>query len=191
MARLNIVIASTRPGRVGHVIGNWFTGVAIAHGSFEVNVVDLAELNLPFHDEPGQPVEGGPYVHEHSRRWSETTEAADAFVFVMPEYNRGYSAPLKNALDYLYREWQHKPVGFVSYGMTSAGLRAVEQIKPVVSTLKMIPVPEAISIHLRQSIDASGALTPTAGMVHSGEGMLDELRLLTDALAPLRATAKA
>jgi NAD(P)H-dependent FMN reductase len=191
MARLNVIVASTRPGRVGHVIGDWFTGIATAHGAFDVHVVDLAELDLPFHDEPGAPVEGGPYLHEHTRRWSETTDAADAFVFVMPEYNRGYSAPLKNALDYLYREWHYKPVGFVSYGMTSAGLRAAEQIKPVVSALKMTPVPEAVSIHLRQALDTGGALMPTAAMAESARGMLDELRLMTDALATLRAAAAA
>ena len=191
MARLNVIVASTRPGRVGHVIGDWFTGIATAHGAFDVHVVDLAELDLPFHDEPGQPVEGGPYLHEHTRRWSETTDAADAFVFVMPEYNRGYSAPLKNALDFLYREWHYKPVGFVSYGMTSAGLRAVEQIKPVVSTLKMTPVPEAVSIHLRQALGTGGALMPTAAMEESARSMLDELRLMTDALATMRVATSA
>lgn len=191
MARLNVIVASTRPGRVGRVIGDWFTGIATAHGAFDVHVVDLAELDLPFHDEPGQPAEGGPYLYQHTRRWSETTDAADAFVFVMPEYNRGYSAPLKNALDYLYREWHYKPVGFVSYGMTSAGLRAVEQIKLVVSALKMTPVPEAVSIHLRQALDTGGALVPTAAMAESARGMLDELRLMTDALVTVRAAAAA
>jgi NAD(P)H-dependent FMN reductase len=107
-------------------------------------VVDLASLHLPFHDEPHQPSEGGPYLHEHTRTWSRIVQGSDAFVFVMPEYNRGYSAPLKNALDYLYVEWHHKPVGFVSYGMTSGGLRAAEMIKPVVTALKMIPIPDAV-----------------------------------------------
>ncbi|QGQ18042.1 NADPH-dependent FMN reductase [Cellulomonas sp. JZ18] len=191
MPRLNVVVASTRPGRVGHVVGDWFRDLAVAHGAFDVHVVDLAQLDLPFHDEPGQPVEGGPYVHEHTRRWSETTDAADAFVLVMPEYNRGYSAPLKNALDFLHREWHHKPVAFVSYGMTSAGLRAVEQITPVVVALGMTPVPRAVGIHLRQALDATGALVPTTAMASAADGMLDELRLLADALAPLRAAAAA
>lgn len=189
MPRLNVIVASTRPGRVGHVIGDWFTGVAVAHGGFDVHVVDLAELDLPFHDEPGQPVDGGPYAHEHTRRWSATTAAADAFVLVMPEYNRGYSAPLKNALDYLYQEWQYKPVGFVSYGMTSAGLRAVEQIKPVVSALKMVPVPEAVSIHLRQTVDVEGVLTPTAAMAGAARGMLEELSLMTELMSAARVAA--
>ena len=75
---------------------------------------------------------------------------SDAFVLVMPEYNRGYSAPLKNALDYLYLEWHHKPVGIVSYGMTSGGLRAADLIKPVLVALKMLPVAESVVVHLRQ-----------------------------------------
>ncbi|MEV4413024.1 NAD(P)H-dependent oxidoreductase [Catellatospora sp. NPDC049609] len=189
MPRLNVIVASTRPGRIGHVIGDWFAATATAHGGFDVHVVDLAELDLPFHDEPGQPVEGGPYAHEHTRRWSTLTEAADAFVFVMPEYNRGYSAPLKNALDYLYREWHRKPAGFVSYGMSSAGMRAVEQLKPVVSALRMVPVAEAVNIHLRQAVTADGALAPTPAMTGAARGMLDELRLLTEVLTATRVAA--
>ena len=131
MPRLTVIAASTRPGRVGRQIADWFAALAIADDRFDVALVDLAELDLPFHDEPNQPSDGGPYLFEHTQRWSRIVEGSDAFVLVMPEYNRGYSAPLKNALDYLYLEWHHKPVGIVSYGMTSAGLRAAEMIKPV------------------------------------------------------------
>lgn len=187
--RLNVVVASTRPGRVGHVIGAWFAGVAAGHGGFDVHVVDLAELDLPFHDEPGQPVDGGPYAHEHTRRWSETTDAADAFVFVMPEYNRGYSAPLKNALDFLYREWHHKPAGFVSYGMSSAGMRAVEQLKPVLGALRMVPLAESVNIHLRQAVDTDGALVPNPAMLAAARGMLDELRLMAELMSAARVAA--
>jgi NAD(P)H-dependent FMN reductase len=189
MLRLNVIVASTRPGRVGRHIADWFTEIAVQHDGFDVHMADLAEVNLPFHDEPNQPVDGGPYRHEHTLRWSAMTAAADAFVLVMPEYNRGYSAPLKNAIDYLYLEWLYKPVGFVSYGMASAGLRAVEMIKPVLTTLKMMPVPEAVSIHLRQALDADGHLVPTPGMATASKTMLDELHLLAGALAPIRKLA--
>ena len=94
-------------------------------------------------------------------------------------------------MDYLYTEWHYKPVGFISYGMASAGLRAAEQIKPVVSALKMTPVPEAVSIHLRQALDADGNLMPTDAMAESAHVMLDELCLMTDALVTVRATATA
>ena len=122
--RLQVVIASTRPGRIGPVVGDWFVQQAKAHGAFDVEVTDLAELNLPFHDEPNHPMTGH-YEHEHTREWSRIVDAADAIVFVMPEYNYSFSAPLKNALDYLNREWAYKPVAFVSYGGISGGMRAV------------------------------------------------------------------
>ncbi|MEV5690840.1 NADPH-dependent FMN reductase [Micromonospora globbae] len=189
MPRLNVIVASTRPGRVGRRIGDWFTEVATRHGAFDdVRLVDLAEVALPFHNEPHHPSEGR-YVYRHTRRWSETTAAADAFVFVMPEYNYGFNAPLKNAIDHLYREWQHKPVGFVSYGMTSGGLRAVQMIKQVVTTLKMVPVNEAVTIFLRQALDESGALIPDAGRDAAADVMLDEIARLSAALSTLRVPA--
>lgn len=184
--RLTVITASTRPGRVGRQIADWFTAVAVEHAEFEVRLADLAEIDLPFHDEPDAAVEGNPYQHEHTQRWSEMIGASDAFVIVMPEYNRGYSAPLKNALDYLYNEWNDKPVGFVSYGMSSAGMRAVEQIKPVVGALKMIPIADSVSIHLRQALDADGALTADSRRDGAARGMVDELYRLTAALATLR-----
>ncbi|MFG2099179.1 NADPH-dependent FMN reductase [Micromonospora echinaurantiaca] len=189
MPRLNVIVASTRPGRVGRRIGDWFTAAATAHGAFdEVRLVDLAEVALPFHDEPHHPSEGR-YLHQHTREWSATIAAGDAFVFVMPEYNYGFSAPLKNAIDYLYTEWQYKPVGFVSYGMTSGGLRAVQMIKQVVTTLKMMPANEAVTVFLRQALDDAGELEPDPGRDAAAEGMLDEVARLTAALAPLRVPA--
>ncbi|MEH1122951.1 NADPH-dependent FMN reductase [Micromonospora sp. CPCC 206061] len=188
MPRLTVIIASTRPGRIGGRVADWFTGIARDHSGFDVSVADLAEINLPFLDEPHHPSEGR-YLHEHTRRWSATIAEADAFVFVMPEYNFGFSAPLKNAIDYLYHEWQYKPVAFVSYGMTSAGLRAVQMIKQVVTTLKMMPVTEAVSIPLRQAVDADGQLQPTAGMHSTAVAMLDELQRLTAAFATVRVPA--
>jgi NAD(P)H-dependent FMN reductase len=130
--RLLIIIASTRPGRVGLPVGQWFHERATSHGGFEVEVADLAEWNLPFMDEPNHP-RLRQYTQPHTQRWSATVDRADGFVFVMPEYNNGFNAPLKNAIDYLYQEWQYKPVGFVSYGGTSGGLRAVQMAKLVVT----------------------------------------------------------
>jgi NAD(P)H-dependent FMN reductase len=110
-----IVIASTRPGRVGLPIAEWFRDHAADHGGWELDVADLAELDLPLMDEPNHP-RLQRYEHAHTIAWSERVAAADAFVIVMPEYNHSFTAPLKNALDYLHVEWQHKPVGLVSYG---------------------------------------------------------------------------
>jgi NAD(P)H-dependent FMN reductase len=162
------VVARTSPGRLRHT------------------PVDLAELDLPFHDEPNQPADGGPYLHEHTRRWSEIVRGSDAFVLVMPEYNRGYSAPLKNALDYLYVEWHHKPVGLVNYGMSSAGLRAGAQITPVLLALKMVPVADPVVLPLRKVIDGDGRLIPTPAMARAAQLMLDELHRLAVVLAGMR-----
>src|SRR6185437_13398474 len=115
MPTLQVIIASTRPGRVGPIVGDWFLALARQHGGFDVQVSDLAELALPLMDEPHHP-RLKQYQHEHTRNWSARVDAADAFVFVMPEYNYTFTAPLKNAIDYLHTEWAYKPVGFVSYG---------------------------------------------------------------------------
>jgi NAD(P)H-dependent FMN reductase len=179
MPTLNVIVASTRPGRVGAQVGDWFARVAGEHGGFEVRLVDLAELDLPMLDEPDAAVDRQPYRHHHTREWSAITAAADAFVFVTPEYNRSYGAPLKNALDYLYYEWNDKPAGFVSYGMTSGGVRAVQALQPVVTALKMLPVPETVVIRLREALDGDGRLVPTPAMSDAAHGVLDELLRLT------------
>jgi NAD(P)H-dependent FMN reductase len=184
--RLNIIIASTRPGRTGGTIGTWFAAVAREHAGFDVHVVDLAALALPLLDESVPAIDGQPYDHAHTRQWSRLTAAADAFVIVTPEYNQGYPAPLKNALDFLYAEWLDKPVAFVSYGMTSGGMRAVQQLKPVVSALGMVPVNAAVVVHLRQTIDQRGTFTPTPGIHEAAHDTLDELLRLTFALRTLR-----
>lgn len=186
MPRLNVIIASTRPGRVGDRVAAWFAQLAREHGGFDVHVVDLAELNLPLLNEPVPAVEGEPYRHEHTMRWSKITDAADAFVIVTPEYNQGYPASIKNALDYLFAEWRDKPVGFVSYGMTSGGMRAVQQLKSVVSAVGMVPVTESVVVHLRDTLDAHGTLVPTPRMVAAAKETLAELSRLTPALATLR-----
>lgn len=183
--KLHVITASTRPGRVGPTIAKWFVDQIAPELGFDVEVVDLGDMALPMLDEPNHPSEH-LYLHEHTRRWSASVEAADAFVLVMPEYNVGFNAPLKNALDYLYTEWNHKPIGFVSYGMTSAGLRAVEMLKPVLVSLKMIPVHDAVSVPLRLRLGEDRVLHPDSVMTDAAHGMLAELRVLAEALAPLR-----
>jgi NAD(P)H-dependent FMN reductase len=186
MPRLAVIVASTRVNRVGGRVADWFSQIAREHGGFDVQVVDLAELNLPFLDEPDAAIGGAPYQHEHTRRWSAIVDAADAFALVTPEYNQGYPATLKNALDFLYREWLDKPVAFVSYGMTSGGLRAAQALKPVVSALRMVPVAEQVVIHLREALGPDGELTPAPAVAEAAKHTLDELTRLAPALASLR-----
>jgi NAD(P)H-dependent FMN reductase len=185
MPTLRIVIASTRPGRVGLPVAEWFTGVAEAHRGFDVEVTDLLELGLPFMDEPKHP-RFGDYQHQHTRDWSAAVAASDAFAFVHPEYNYGYTAPLKNAIDYLHAEWQHKPVGFVSYGGVAAGTRAVQQLKQVVTALKLLPVTEAVNIPFVAQFLEDGAIVANDVMEQAAVGMLDELVRVEAALRPLR-----
>jgi NAD(P)H-dependent FMN reductase len=183
---LQIIIASTRPGRVGLPVGTWFEQCAIAHGAVTVQVADLAEIDLPFLDEPNHPSQQ-KYTKQHTKDWSARIAASDAFVFVMPEYNHSFTAPLKNAIDYLVKEWAFKPVGLVSYGGISGGLRAVQALKPVLSGLRMVPLTEAVVIQFVASlIEDDGHFEPTTSMANSVKPMLDELARQVSVLKQLR-----
>ena len=183
---LTVIIASTRPGRAGLPIAEWFIDRARRQGDFEVRVADLAQINLPFMDEPNHP-RLRQYTHQHTKDWSARIDESDAFVIVTPEYNYGYPAALKNAIDYLHQEWQDKPVGFVSYGGVAAGTRAVQQLKQVVTTLKLVPVVESVNIPFHtQFIDGSGRVQPNDVMNDAADAMLREIARVESALRPLR-----
>jgi NAD(P)H-dependent FMN reductase len=186
MPKLLIVIASTRPGRVGLPVANWFGGRATEHAGFEIEVVDLAELALPLLDEPKHP-RLRQYTKDHTRAWSATVDAVDAFVFVTAEYNYGYPAALKNAIDYLHHEWQYKPVGFVSYGGVAAGTRSVQQLKQVVTALRLMPTAASVNIPFVTQFLNDGVIKGNDVMIQAASDMLDELLALQAALAPLRA----
>ncbi|MRK00455.1 NADPH-dependent FMN reductase [Aeromicrobium sp. S22] len=185
--RLLIIVGSSRPGRSGHHVARWFEGRVHEHGGFEPVVADLAEIALPFFDEPRHP-RLGDYAHQHTRDWSKIVGAADAIVFVTPEYNHGPSAVLKNAIDFLHAEWRDKPVGFVSYGGVAAGTRAVQQLLQIVTTVRMVPVFDAVAIpFIRRVIDEDGELTTSPLMLSSSAAMLDELGRLLRLLRPATA----
>jgi NAD(P)H-dependent FMN reductase len=186
MPRLLIIIGSTRPGRVGLPVGEWFLDRAREHGGFEVELVDLAVLQLPLLDEPAHP-RLQQYTQAHTHAWSETVAAADAVVLVCAEYNYGYTAALKNALDYLHHEWRYKPVGFVSYGGVAAGTRAVQQLKQVVGALQLFAVTGAVNIpFVQQFLGEDGVVNANDVMTDAADAMLDELLRVQDALKPLR-----
>ncbi|WP_072340676.1 NADPH-dependent FMN reductase [Actinomyces urinae] len=182
---LQVVVSSVRPSRVSPIVAEWFAEEARKHGAFEVEVTDLAELNLPLMDEPNHPIMQA-YQHEHTKRWANIVERSDAFVFVVPEYDHGYPAPLKNAIDYLFKEWAYKPVSFVSYGGISAGLRAVQQLKPVLSALKMVPITEQVMIPMIGAHIVDGKFAPNEIIAGSVAPALDELAKMERALASLR-----
>ena len=183
---LQVVIASTRPGRVGPSVARWFHGVADTHGGFDVELIDLAAVALPMFDEPKHP-RFGDYTHQHTKDWSATIGRADAFVFVTPEYNYSYNAALKNAIDYLHKEWLHKPVGFVSYGGIAAGTRAVQALKQVVTALKMVPLVESVNVpFVAQFLNSDGTFVPNDVLDAAAPAMLDELMRWTAATSALR-----
>ena len=161
-------------------------GVAESHGGFDSRLVDLAEVGLPVYDEPKHP-RLRDYANEHTKRWSAIVAAADAFVFVCPEYNFSPSPALVNALDYLYHEWGYKPAGFVSYGGMSGGLRSVQMAKLLVTSLRMMPLPETVGIPMvHQALDESGSLKSTPALEDAATKMLEELSRWEGALHTLR-----
>lgn len=185
MPKLTIIVVSTRDGRAGLPVAKWFEERARAHGGFDVDFVDLRELALPLFDEPHHP-RLKKYEHAHTKAWSARVESADAFVFVTPEYNYGVPPSFVNALDYLSLEWAYKAAGFVSYGGVSGGTRAVQMAKLVMTALKIVPLPEAVSIpFFTKLIDPAGVFDGSRQEAPA-KTMLDELARWTGALAVLR-----
>ena len=186
---LQVIAASTRPGRRGIAVARWIQQLAEAHGGFDVELVDLAEVELPIFDKPHHP-RLRQYVNQHTKDWSATVDRADAFVFVTPEYNHSYPGVLKNALDYLAAEWADKPAAIASYGGVSAGVRAATALKPVLAALRMVPVVEAVSVpFFAQFIDDEDRFVPNAELEAGGKALLDELVRLTGLLRGRRVAA--
>jgi NAD(P)H-dependent FMN reductase len=187
--QLLVVTVSTREGRVGGAVGQWFVEFARQHGGFRVSEVDLKQLGLPLLDEPKHPLLHD-YQFEHTKRWSALVEPTDAVVFVMPEYDYFVPGALVNAVDYLSREWSYKPAGLVGYGGISGGLRAVQAAKPLLTSVKMMPLPESVSVQFVQNNLQDGVFTPERKHEDMARIMLDELVKWAGALKPLRAPAQ-
>jgi|SRR5690625_311227 len=186
--KLQVIICSTRPGRVGESVARWFYSYAQEHSDFDVELVDLAQVNLPMYDEPKHPVLK-QYEKEHTKRWSEIVESADAYVFVAPEYNYSPTPALVNALNYVYREWNYKPCGFVSYGGISGGLRGAQAARLQVTTLKMMPIPEGVAIPAVGSLidRESGQFSANEFIEDAAQTMLNELSVWAAGLKAIRA----
>ncbi len=189
MSTLKIVIASTRPGRLGEPIGAWLAEAARRHGGFDtVEVLDLAAINLPLFDEPHHP-KTGRYQHAHTLAWSSQVDEADALIFVSPEYNGFPPATLINAVDYLHAEWVGTPLGILTYGAGSGGSRARGLLHLLATNLRMRPA-EA-SFGLPQVFDqvADGVFTPADGNARSAAALFDELVALLGDMAAARSAA--
>ena len=186
MYNLKIIIASTRPGRKGPIMASWIYELAKSNPAFEVTLLDLAIINLPFLDEASHP-RLRKYEKDHTKNWSILVDNADAFIIVTPEYNYGFPATIKNAIDFLFHEWAYKPVGFVSYGGVAAGTRSVQMLKQVVSAVKMMPLPENVNLpFFTNHINEQDVFVPDDAIIKSAGTMLADLAKWTAALKPLR-----
>jgi NAD(P)H-dependent FMN reductase len=186
MPKIKIILGSNRPTRFAEQPGKWLLEQAQNIEGLDAELIDLAEVNLPFLDEPA-PALFGTYQNEHTKEWSKTIAEADGFVFVVPEYNHGYTPVLKNAIDYLYHEWSHKPVAFLSYGSAAGGARAVDQLRAVVGHLSMYDITEHVIMpeyYVHQ--DDKGVYQFTDRHVNAASEMLTRLNFWAEKMKPAR-----
>lgn len=184
--KLYTIITGTRPGRKGPIMANWFDAYAKAHGAFDAEIVDLADMGLPFFDEPNHP-RMQKYEHAHTKRWSAKINEGDAFVFMMPEYNSFPPAEFTNAIDYLFNEWNYKPAAVFSYGGVSAGTRSAQMARLHISAMRMMPLPEGINVpNFAAHITDEGEFIANELIEASAKTVLDELKKWHDGLKTIR-----
>lgn len=185
--KLNVIIGSTRPGRNGPIVGEWVRQAAVEHAGFAVELVDLAAFDLPLLDEPAHP-RLQTYIHDHTKRWSQSVASGDAFVFVTPEYDHFPPASLVNAIQVLQREWGYKPAGIVSYGGLAAGARSAYVLRNLLNSLNVHVIPHAVLAPMySQLIGEDRTFRPTPVMAQGAAAMFEELRRWAEALRTLRA----
>ncbi len=185
MVRIAIILGSTRPGRVGAAVAQWVHQIAQQRTDAQCELVDIQDYHLPLLDEPIPPSQG-KYSHEHTKRWAATIAGFDGFVFVTPEYNHGPSGALKNALDFLYAEWNNKAAGFVGYG-SAGGTRAVEQLRLVMAELMIADVRAQVALSLRTDFENYRTFKPAEHHRKSVDAMLSQVVAWSEALRTVRA----
>ncbi|KQO11884.1 NADPH-dependent FMN reductase [Agreia sp. Leaf244] len=185
MTKIAIILGSTRPGRNGEAVAKWVRDIAVQRDDATFELVDLADFPLPHLDEPGSAAWGN-YQNEHTKAWSAKIAEFDGFVFVTPEYNHSTSGVLKNALDYLYKEWNNKAAAFVSYGGVG-GARAVEHLRLIASELQLATVRAQVAISLMTEFENFSVFTPSDYLLPQVDTMLDQVVAWSKALEPLHA----
>jgi NAD(P)H-dependent FMN reductase len=185
MTRVAIIIGSTRPGRNGAAVANWVRDIAGKRTDAEFELVDLKDYNLPHLDE-ATPAAMGGYTNQHTKDWSAKIASFDAYVFVTPEYNHSTSGALKNAIDFLYQEWNNKAAGFVSYG-GAGGARAVEHLRLVMGELQVADVRAQVTLSLYTDFENFSVFTPAGQHEEAVTTMLDQVVAWGGALKTLRA----
>jgi len=183
--KLNVIIGSTRPGRIGPTVGAWFAGFAREHGQFNVELVDLAAFELPLLDEAAHP-RLQKYEHAATKRWAASVDSADAYVFVTPEYDFFPPASLVNAVQTVLREWHYKPAGIVSYGGISGGLRASQALRQLLGNVNVHALPLSVPIPFFSNFIDDGVLVPNEPMAEGARLMLSELHKWAVALKTMR-----
>src|SRR6476660_8333365 len=184
MLKIGIIIGSTRPGRNGEAVGKWVYEVAQKRSDAEFELVDIKGFNLPLLDEPAPPIMG-QYSKPHTKIWAAKISSFDGYVFVTPEYNHGISGALKNAIDFLYAEWNNKAAGFVAYG-SAGGVRAVEQMRLVVAEVQVATVRNQVALSLFTDFEDFTTFKPDPRHEKSLNSMLDQLVAWGGALKTLR-----
>ena len=187
MIRIGIILGSTRPNRNGEQVARWVYDNASLRSDAEFELVDLRDYPLPHLDEP-LPPSMGQYQNDHTRQWAEKIASFDGFVIVTPEYNHSTSGVLKNAIDYLYAEWNNKAVGFVSYGAVG-GARAAEHLRLVAGELQMADVRQQVTLSLITDFENFSVFKPGDYSVASLNTLFDQVIAWSAALAPLRQPA--
>jgi NAD(P)H-dependent FMN reductase len=185
--QIGIILGSTRPKRNGEQVANWVYDIARRRGDAEFELVDLRAYELPHLDEP-LPPSLGQYQQKHTRAWARKVASFDGFVIVTPEYNHGTSGVLKNAIDYVYAEWNNKAVGFVSYG-ASGGARATEHLRLVAGELQMADVRQQVELSLITEFVNYSVFKPGDDKVAALDRLLDQVVAWSTVLAPLRPPA--
>ncbi len=184
MIKVGIIIGSTRPGRNGEAVARWVFEIAKKRSDAEYELVDIKDFNLPLLDEP-MPAGSGQYSHAHTRAWAAKIASLDAFVFVTPEYNHTISSALKNAIDFIYQEWNNKAAGFVGYG-SAGGTRAVENLRLIMGELQVADVRAQVILSLFTDFENFSVFKPAAMHEKSVNTMLDQVVAWGSALKPLR-----
>ena len=185
MTRIAIIVGSTRPNRVARSVADCVHEHAQKQEGADFELVDLADYDLPLLDEPMPPAMG-QYEHDHTKAWAEKIASYDGFIFVTPEYNHSVPGALKNAVDYLYTEWNNKAIGFVSYG-SAGGTRAVEAWRLIAAELQMADVRAQVFLTFGNDFEGMSTFTPSDGATGALTGVFDQVVAWSDALKTLRA----
>ena len=184
MLRIAIIIGSTRPGRNGEAVARWVYEIAQQREDAEFELIDIKDFNLPLLDEPVPP-SLGQYTKEHTKAWAAKIDPFDAYIFVTPEYNHGTSGALKNAIDFLYKEWTNKAAGFVGYG-SALGARAVEHLRLVMGELQVADVRAQVGLSLFTDFENFSVFKPATHHAQSVNAMFDQVIAWGGALKTLR-----